>query len=245
MSKNTSGKNPHDWRYQQLFYTDYQIMHGNGECEKSNRKDCFAFGTKPTTDNPFYQRWSYDPESGLAIRLPRNELGEMLGKMNEADLRDDERFGIRKIQCVGKTDGRCRRSCSNCPFADYCNSKHRATDGKKCNKKCEGCPHFMSRNIDLDRNWENPDINNNFDLADEAADVAAIVEDETKLATLIVKLDSLSDDDRELFSFLINRERKQVIADHFKISLDGVRWREGRLKKILHADEALKNFFTN
>ena len=50
-------------------------------------RECFAPGEPPVETNPYYQRWYYDPEAGLAIRLPRNTMGEEIGKRNAADLR--------------------------------------------------------------------------------------------------------------------------------------------------------------
>jgi len=103
-----TSKNPHDKQYQRLYYTEYLKMAGNGECEESGRADCFAPGERPCELNPLYQRWFYDPESGLAIRLPRNEMGDDLGRRNQADLKADIRYVVRKVQCIGKTENRCR-----------------------------------------------------------------------------------------------------------------------------------------
>ena len=237
----------HDKHYQGLFYTDYKIMLPNGEYKGSNRRDCFAPGERPCLLNPLYQRWFYDPESGLAIRLPRNKMGDYYGLRNQADLKADIRYVVRKVQCIGKTENRCHITCAQCPFADGCESKHRETNSKKCPKKCEGCTSFASRNVDLDKNWNNTDAGTEytFDIADDAADTAAIVEDMAELDALISKLDTLSPDDRELWGFLIRKERKQAIADRFGLTLDGVRYREQQLYKKIRSDETLKNFRKN
>ena len=81
------------------------------------------------------------------------------------------------------------------------------------------------------------------EVADETADIIAILEDQEQLSALISALDRLAPDDRELWSCLVNKVKKQEIADRFNLTLDGVYYREKRLKSILRADATLKTFY--
>lgn len=83
------------------------------------------------------------------------------------------------------------------------------------------------------------------ELADETADIYAIYEDKAQLEALMDVLNTLSDDDRELWELMKVKAKKQDIADRFHITLDGVRYREKRLKGIIGSDPVLKSFYTN
>lgn len=76
--------------YQKLHYEEYYIMLPDGSSIKTTRAECFA--TDETSNiGPFKQRWYYSPDQFMAIRLPRNEEGDRLGKDNAADLKAQER----------------------------------------------------------------------------------------------------------------------------------------------------------
>ena len=155
---------------------------------------------EPTPANPYKQRWWYDPEASYAIRLPRNRMGDVLGKRNAADLKAEERQQIRKAEnCPGELDK---------PIA--------------CGD--DGNTVFL-------------------EVVDETADVLAILEDRERLSALISALNKLAPDDRELWDCLVNNVKKQDIADRFNLTLDGVYYREKRLKSILRADATLKTFY--
>ena len=83
------------------------------------------------------------------------------------------------------------------------------------------------------------------EVQDESADVLAIIEEQALLNALVSVLDRLARDDRELWSCLVNKEKKQEIAERFNLTLDGVYYREKRLKSVLRSDKTLKNFFTD
>lgn len=77
--------------YQKLHYEEYRIMLSDGSSIVTTRKECFS--VEPTSEDcPFKQRWYYSPDQYMAVRLPRNELGERLGKDNAADLKAQERL---------------------------------------------------------------------------------------------------------------------------------------------------------
>lgn len=188
--------------YQKLYYQHYYEMIPNGAEAEVTRRECFAPAEEPTPANPFKQRWFYDPEASYAVRLPRNQMGDCLGKRNAADLKAAERYLLRKSEnCPGELDN---------PIA-Y------GDDGNEV---------FI-------------------EVADETADILAILEDQERLSVLISTLNRLAPDDRELWTCLVNKMKKQDIADRFNLTLDGVYYREKRLKSILRSDNTLKSFYTD
>ena len=186
--------------YQKLYYQHYFVMLPNGTETEVTRRECFAPAEEPTPTNPYKQRWWYDPEASYAIRLPRNQMGDNLGKRNAANLKAEERYQIRKA---------------------------------------EHCPGELARPIAYGGDGNAVFI----EVADETADIIAILEDQEQLSALISALDRLAPDDRELWSCLVNKVKKQEIADRFNLTLDGVYYREKRLKSILRADATLKTFY--
>lgn len=77
--------------YQKLNYQEYRIMLSDGSSIVTTRQECFSI-EPASEDCPFKQRWYYSPDQYMAVRLPRNELGERLGKDNAADLKAQERL---------------------------------------------------------------------------------------------------------------------------------------------------------
>jgi len=230
--------------YQKLYYSHYYVQNPDGECAPVSRKVCFAPAEVPTIANPFKQRWSYDPDAGYVIRLARTKAGDELGKRNAADLKGNERYQARQFGCVGKSEVRCPMTCNRCPLNEVCESKYKAGNGKDCTKKCEVCSQSVSRTFELDRPIGNDEDNtgNKYELPDDI-EITAIVEESELLTALFSVLDSLSPEDRELWGLLETKTRKQIIADKFNITVDGVRYREQRLFKILRSDGVLKSFF--
>ena len=186
--------------YQNLYYQHYYEMLPNGTETEVTRRACFAPAEDPTLANPFKQRWYYDPEASYVIRLPRNQVGDDLGKRNAADLKASERYQARKV---------------------------------------ENCPGELDRPISCGDDGSDVFI----DVADETADILAILEDREQLSALISALNKLAPDERELWNCLVKKVKKQEIADRFGITLDGVYYREKRLKSILRSDATLKIFY--
>ena len=83
----------------------------------------------------------------------------------------------------------------------------------------------------------------NLDLADEAADVEAILKDRELLSCLMNALRQLSPDDQLLWQLMIQKAKKQDVAERFNLTLDGVYYREKRLRNILRSDDSLKSHF--
>ena len=181
--------------YQKLYYQHYYEMLPNGMETEVSRRTCFAPDEELTPSNPFKQRWFYDPEASYVIRLPRNQMGDDLGKRNAADLKAAERYQVRKIK---------------------------------------NCPGELDKHISFDDGNEVL-----LEVEDEKADILAILEDREKLSAL----NKLAPDDRALWDCLANKVKKQEIAVRFGITLDGVYYREKRLKAILRSDATLKTFY--
>ena len=77
--------------YQKLNYHEYRIMLSDGSSIICTRQECFSI-EPAAEDCPYKQRWYYSPDKYMAVRLPRNELGERIGKDNAADLKAQERL---------------------------------------------------------------------------------------------------------------------------------------------------------
>jgi hypothetical protein len=106
-------------------------------------------------------------------------------------------------------------------------------------RKDKNCPGELDRPISCGDDGSDVFI----DIADETADILAILEDREQLSALISALNKLAPDDRKLWDCLANKVKKQDIADRFGITLDGVYYREKRLKAILRSDATLKIFY--
>ena len=225
--------------YQRCIYSNYQVMFPNRECTRVTRKECFAAPTPPTAANPYPQRWYYDPESGLVVRLPRNKMGNDLAKQNAADLKAEERQRERYDGCAARRgEVRCPVTCSRCPMKENCVSKHKAANGAKCRKKCEVCfQPCVSRCLERMRK---PIYGSNSYVADQSP---AIAEEKALLKALFSALDRLTPDARVLWDCLITETKKQDIADRFHITIDGVRYREQKLFARIRADKTLQSFF--
>lgn len=206
--------------YQKLYYQHYYAQKPNGEHVAVSRRECFAPPEEPTAENPFRQRWFYDCEAGYAIRLSRTKEGDVIGKRNAADRKADERYAERRSQCIWKDTNNCDQDCV------------------RCNRK-------VSRTVEMDKTYTEGDdgLISKFELTDESADIAAIVEDKALLAVLASVVDRLTPEEMKLWEFLKVNVKKQVIADFFKLTLDGVRYRELRLFTKLRSDKALRGFF--
>jgi hypothetical protein len=208
--------------YQKLYYQHYYEMTPKGDHIEVSRRVCFAPPEEPTAENPFKQRWYYSPDKCIAIRLPRDKKGDDAGKANAADLKGLERSEARKFQCVWK-------------------------DTQNCDQDCDRCNRKVARTLELDKTYVDGDdgLESKYEPADESADIAKILEDEALLATLIALLDRLTQDEQTLWGFLKAGARKQDIANHFHLTLDGVYYREKQLRAKIRADKTLRGFFEN
>lgn len=101
-------------------YQHYYIQTADGRSIESSRAECFAPSESPTANNPYKQRWFYDAEQfSYIIRLPRNEQGEALYRMNAASVKKEARYVARKYACILKGTGDCENDCDNCQRKRY------------------------------------------------------------------------------------------------------------------------------
>ena len=208
--------------YQKLYYKHFYAQDENGEYIPVSKKVCFAPAEEPDTTNPYKQRWFYDQEAGYAVRLARTSDGDKLGRRNAADLKAAERYEISKTECVLKDKNECDHDC------EFCTKRN------------------TRRTIELDKSWSkdgDDEMESRFDVADEGADVSTIVEDRDLLSTLINVLDKFLPEDRELWQCMVRGDKKQDIADKLRITIDGVYYREKRLRDILRSNPKLKRLF--
>ena len=208
--------------YQRLYYKCFYAQNETGEYIPVSKKVCFAAAEAPDDANPYKQRWFYDPEAGYAVRLARTAAGDKLGRRNAADLKAAERYEISKTECILKDKNECDHDC------EFCTKRN------------------TRRTIELDRSWNkdgNDEMESRFDVADEGADVSTIVEDRDLLSTLINVLDKFLPEDRELWQCMVRGDKKQDIADKLRITIDGVYYREKRLRDILRFNPKLKRIF--
>lgn len=208
--------------YQKLYYKHFYAQDENGEYIPVSKKVCFAPAEEPDTTNPYKQRWFYDQEAGYAVRLARTSDGDKLGRRNAADLKAAERYEESKTECVLKNKNECDHNC------EFCTKRH------------------TRRTIELDKSWNkdgDDEMESRFDVADDDADLGSIMEDRELLSILINVLDKLLPEDRVLWQCMVRGEKKQDIADKLNLTIDGVYYREKRLRGILRSNPALRSFF--
>lgn len=234
--------------HQKQHYHEFYLMLSDGSSIKTTRHECFAPAEPVTADNLYPQRWYYSPDCQIAIRLPRNELGETLGKQNAADLKAEERFAERKNLCIGQAShASCSKTCKDCHFRDYCDSEYRAKNGVGCKRKCDCCSLYVRRTLELDKplGFNDDGTEVTFDLADESTNIEGAYSDtkqQDAIAAIIASLDPI---DRELWFCLVRKIKKNEIADRLHMTVDGVYYRQKRLERLLRENEALKKIFEN
>ena len=232
--------------YQQFHYRTYYRMRPSGETIECSRQECFARAEAPTVDNPFVQRWYYSPDRDMAIRLPRNTMGDNSHKANAADLKGDERDTERKNLCIGQTShASCTVTCADCRFNEYCDSGYRAKNGVGCKRKCDCCSSYVRRTLELDKplGFNDDGTEVTFELADEGVNIENAYADRERQDAIAEVIGSLDPIDQELWVCLIRKTKKADIADKLNMTVDGVYYRQKRLERLLRENETLKKYF--
>lgn len=175
------------------------------------------------TDNPFPQRWYVDEESGLVVRLPRNQMGEDLARDNMRYIWREQKHQERKFQCVWKGTN-------------------------KCDQKCETCKSRTSRTVELDE-----PLNNNVDgdgtdtyfEPSDPTDITDILEQKAVLDTLYAALAALTQKDHDLIKDRVVFEKtvRELAPKYGFKSSRSITVHVRRILDILRNDEALKKFF--
>lgn len=225
----------------------YYILSEDGNDHiRVSRSECHTRIEAP--DNPYPQRWFVDEESGLVVRLPRNEKGESIARENMNSVWREAKYNERKCSCADKGSSRCPKNCSNCPIKKDCESKHKSANGLNCGKKCEYCNlSNTSRTVELDmffgRNEDIGDTEAHFEPADPT-DIEATLEDTALLSFLNTALAKLSQKDQKLITALFYQgmtERQFAVKQGVKQS-KGVNKRKKRILRDLSRDDSLKDF---
>jgi hypothetical protein len=209
-----------------------------------SRSVCLARIDEP--NNPFPQRWYVDEESGLVVRLPRNQKGEELARDNMRYIWREDKKQERKASCIAKCSNRCPITCSKCPMDATCESKHKAKCGLSCVKKCESCSLIQTREVELDKTYttDSGDSIPYFEPADEF-DIASVLEEKALLDTLYAALATLARDDLDLIKDIFwhgKTERELAPLLGYKQS-KSVNKRKHKILETLYQNEALKDFF--
>lgn len=223
----------------------YYSLSDDGEIHTAvTRAECLSRTVEPK--NSFPQRWLVDEESGLVIRLPRNQMGEDLARDNMRYIWSEDKKQERKFSCIAKGSKRCPITCSKCPMNDICESKHKAKNGLLCVKKCESCSLIQTREIELDKTYitDNGDSIPCFEPVDPT-DLTEIVEQKAILDTLYKALAALAPKDRDLIKDIYwdnKTERELAPLLGYKQS-KSVNKRKHKILETLRQNEALKSFF--
>ncbi|NCU39098.1 sigma-70 family RNA polymerase sigma factor [Candidatus Saccharibacteria bacterium] len=173
------------------------------------------------TDNPFPQRWYVDEESGLVVRLPRNQMGEDLARDNMRSIWREQKHQERKFQCVWKGTS-------------------------KCNKKCETCKSRTSRTMELDKPLsKDTDGSDTYFEPSDPTDITEILEQKAVLDTLKTALATLTQKDRDLITdrIILEKTVRELAPKYDFKSSRSITVHIRRILDILRNDEALKKFF--
>ena len=186
-----------------------------------SRATCLAHTDE--TDNPFPQRWYVDEESGLVVRLPRNQMGEDLARNNMRSIWREQKHQERKFQCVWKGT-------------------------TKCDQKCETCRSRMSRTVELDKPLNNDANSEGADTYFEPSDptdITEIIEQKALLDTLHAALATLTKEDRNLINdrIILEKTVRELAPKYGFKSSRSITVHERRILDILRNDEALKKIF--
>ena len=212
----------------------YYILSKDGKQEtKVTRAECFARPEIP--DGEFPQRWFVDEESGLVVRLPRNQMGEDLARDNMRSIWREAKFQERRVACLYKG-------------TEQCNGWKISEEGSQ---KCDSCQRrFKSRTVEMDALFQREDSANGdspearFEPADPI-DIQSVLEEKALLDTLYAALATLAKEDLDLIKDIFwqgKTERELAPMLGLKES-KSVNKRKHRILEILRKNEALKRFF--
>ena len=75
---------------QRRHYQSYYIQQGDTHIPCTH-EECFAPGEPPTPENPYKQRWYYDFEGSIAVRMEHGEKEQTLCRWNASSMKRIER----------------------------------------------------------------------------------------------------------------------------------------------------------
>ena len=200
---------------------------------KVTRAECLARTEEPGIELP--QRWYVDEESGLVVRLPRNQEGEDLA-------RDNMRFIWREAKCKE------RRFACLYKGTEQCNGWKTAEDGSR---ECDSCQRrFKSRTVEMEALLQREDSANadNTETRYEPADpidIQSVIEDQALLDTLYAALATLAKEDLDLIKdiFWSGKTERELAPLLGLKEPKSVNKRKHKILEILRNNPALKGFF--
>lgn len=200
----------------------YYMLSDDGKIHTEiSRSVCLAHTDE--TDNQFPQRWYVDEESGLVVRLPRNQKGEDLARDNMRFIWREQKHQERKFQCIWKGTN-------------------------KCDQKCETCKSRTSRTVELNKPLNNDadgDGSDTYFEPSDPTDIADILEQKALLDTLYSALAALTQGDRDLITdrIILEKTVRELAPKYGFKSSRSITVHVRRILDILRNDEALKKFF--
>ena len=212
----------------------YYILSEDGKQKtKVTRAECLARTEVPDGELP--QRWFIDAESGLVVRLPRNQEGEEIARENMRFIWRETKRIERNCSCVLKGTDKCR---GWKPDADGL-------------VKCDWCQRpNRSRTVELDMYFQREDRGDGdnpearFEPADPN-DIQSVLEEKALLDTLYAALATLAQEDLDLIKDIFwhgKTERELAPLLGLKAS-KSVNKRKHRILELLRKNEELKGFF--
>lgn len=212
----------------------YYILSEDGaQQSKVTRAECLA-----RTDElgiKFPQRWYVDEESGLVVRLPRNQMGEDLARENMRFIWREAKYQERRYACLLRG-------------TEKCDGWKTAEDGSR---ECDGCQRrFKSRTVELDVHFQREDGGNDgstevsYELADPN-NLESVLEEKALLDTLYAALATLAQEDLDLIKDVFwhgKTERELAPLLGYKQS-KSVNKRKHKILEILRQNESLRGFF--
>ena len=212
----------------------YYILSKDGKQEtKVTRAECLVRTEVPDCELP--QRWYVDEESGMVVRLPRNQKGEDLARENMQFIWREAKHQERRFACLYKG-------------TEQCGGWKTVEDGSR---ECDSCQRrFKSRTVELDAPIKREDRGNGdkteprYEPADPI-DIHSVLEEKALLDTLYSALATLAKEDLDLIKDIFwhgKTERELAPLLGYKQS-KSVNKRKHKILEILRTNPALKGFF--
>lgn len=234
MSKKSFKPTPIPYRTKAGESMRYYVLSEDGKQETEvTRAECLARTEIPDGELP--QRWFVDEESGMVVRLPRNQEGEDLARENMRFIWREAKHIERNFSCVYKG-------------TDKCKGWKPDVDGLV---KCDWCqlPN-RSRTVELDMHFQREDGGDGdspkpqFELVDPQ-DVQALVEEKAVIDTLYAALALYVQEEVGLLRDIFwHGKSERELAPLFGYKQPkSINKRKHKTLKSLSNNEALKRFF--
>jgi hypothetical protein len=207
-------------------FKNYYAPDGKGDYKKVSRTKCVEYD-KDSFAGSYPQRWYWDTECGFVIRLERNAYGERIYNEARSERRRQQKAALEQSGCVFK-------ECLDCkgwdkPVGDE--------------TQCDNCTkHITFISLDEELDTESGDKSVRLELNADT-DVHRQAESSYLLELLHYELATFSNEERELWEFMVAGTPKGNVAKHFGWTLDKLSYRQLKLRTKIRSNPALSNFF--